>query len=123
PTAALALDENAVVIHQNALVAELFPKVRTGYPFSSVMRYPELMAAVDDGLTDGGPVVVEFIERVPMERRISATISKLEPTQTASPAPALLITFRDLTEHDRLTQMRADFIAYASHELRTPLAS
>ncbi len=35
----------------------------------------------------------------------------------------MLITFRDLTEQDRLAQMRADFIANASHELRTPLAS
>ena len=34
-----------------------------------------------------------------------------------------MITFRDLTEQDRLTRMRADFIANASHELRTPLAS
>ena len=33
------------------------------------------------------------------------------------------MTFRDLTEQDRLAQMRADFIANASHELRTPLAS
>ena len=30
---------------------------------------------------------------------------------------------RDLTEDDRINQMRADFIANASHELRTPLAS
>ena len=30
---------------------------------------------------------------------------------------------RDLTEVERINQMRADFIANASHELRTPLAS
>ena len=30
---------------------------------------------------------------------------------------------RDLTEGERINQMRADFIANASHELRTPLAS
>ena len=37
--------------------------------------------------------------------------------------PALLISFRDLSEQDRLARMRADFVANASHELRTPLAS
>ena len=40
----------------------------------------------------------------------------------ARDAPALLITFRDLSEQDRLARMRADFVANASHELRTPLA-
>jgi two-component system phosphate regulon sensor histidine kinase PhoR len=33
------------------------------------------------------------------------------------------VQFRDLSEQDRLAQMRSDFIANASHELRTPLAS
>jgi two-component system phosphate regulon sensor histidine kinase PhoR len=35
----------------------------------------------------------------------------------------ILILLRDLTELERINQMRADFIANASHELRTPLAS
>jgi two-component system phosphate regulon sensor histidine kinase PhoR len=35
----------------------------------------------------------------------------------------ILILMRDLTELERINQMRADFIANASHELRTPLAS
>jgi two-component system phosphate regulon sensor histidine kinase PhoR len=47
----------------------------------------------------------------------------LEPTPPPQhDAPALLITFRDLSEQDRLARMRADFVANASHELRTPLA-
>jgi two-component system phosphate regulon sensor histidine kinase PhoR len=65
---------------------------------------------------------VELIERVPVERRVSATVSRLGRS-TAPSSPHLLVTFRDLTEQDRLVQMRADFIANASHELRTPLAS
>jgi two-component system phosphate regulon sensor histidine kinase PhoR len=35
----------------------------------------------------------------------------------------ILVLLRDLTEIERINQMRADFIANASHELRTPLAS
>ena len=43
----------------------------------------------------------------------------------AGPEPDsnILVLLRDLTEIERINQMRADFIANASHELRTPLAS
>jgi two-component system phosphate regulon sensor histidine kinase PhoR len=33
------------------------------------------------------------------------------------------LVFRDISQEERLAQMRADFIANASHELRTPLTS
>ena len=52
------------------------------------------------------------------------TCSTLRPTcgdARGRLALALLVVLRDVSEHDRLVQMRADFIANASHELRTPL--
>ncbi len=122
PTAALALDAAGSVVHHNRLVAELFPKIRNGLPMSQVSRNPDLIAAVDSALASEERIDVELIERVPVERRVSATVSRLGRS-TAPSSPHLLVTFRDLTEQDRLVQMRADFIANASHELRTPLAS
>jgi two-component system phosphate regulon sensor histidine kinase PhoR len=122
PTGALALDAAGSVVHHNRLVAELFPKIRNGVPMSQVSRNPDLIAAVDRALASEDRIDVELIERVPVERRVSATVSRLGRSVAPS-APYLLVTFRDLTEQDRLVQMRADFIANASHELRTPLAS
>jgi len=122
PTAALALDAAGSVVHHNRLVAELFPKIRNGLPMSQVSRNPDLIAAVDRALASEERIDVELIERVPVERRVSATVSRLSRSPAPS-SPHLLVTFRDLTEQDRLVQMRADFIANASHELRTPLAS
>jgi two-component system phosphate regulon sensor histidine kinase PhoR len=122
PTAALALDAAGSVVHHNRLVAELFPKIRNGLPMSQVSRNPDLIAAVDRALASEDRIDVELIERVPVERRVSATVSRLGRSSSPS-SPHLLVTFRDLTEQDRLVQMRADFIANASHELRTPLAS
>jgi two-component system, OmpR family, phosphate regulon sensor histidine kinase PhoR len=122
PTAALALDAAGTVVHHNRLVGELFPKIRNGQPMSQVSRNPDLLDAVDRALTSEGRINVELIERVPVERRVSATVSRLGKS-TAPSSPHLLVTFRDLTEQDRLAQMRADFIANASHEMRTPLAS
>jgi two-component system phosphate regulon sensor histidine kinase PhoR len=123
PTAALALDASGTLLHYNRLAAEMFPKIRDGLPMSQVSRSPDLLVAVDRALAaDDERIDVELIERVPVERRVAATVSRLAPS-TRSSAPHVLVTFRDLTEQDRLGQMRADFIANASHELRTPLAS
>ncbi len=122
PTAAVALDAAGTVVHHNRLVAELFSKIENGRPLSQVTRNPDLIAAVDRALASDERITVELVERVPVERRISATVSRLSPSIEPS-SPHLLVTFRDLTEQDKLAQMRADFIANASHELRTPLAS
>jgi two-component system phosphate regulon sensor histidine kinase PhoR len=123
PEAAVALDAAGNVMYHNHHVRELFPKVRTGQPLSHMSRNPELNAAVDHAAGLEEPVIVQLFERIPVERRISATVSRLADGRGRKGMPALLLTFRDLTEQDRLAQMRADFIANASHELRTPLAS
>ncbi|WP_171988023.1 ATP-binding protein [Hyphomicrobium sp. NDB2Meth4] len=123
PTAALALDAAGTLLHHNRLAAEMFPKTRDGMPMSQVSRSPDLLVAVDQALFgDEDRIDVELIERVPVERRIAATVSRLAGSSRPS-APHVLVTFRDLTEQDRLGQMRTDFVANASHELRTPLAS
>lgn len=123
PTAALGLDASGTLLHFNRLAAEMFPKIRAGVPMSQVTRSPDILAAVDRALgADEERIDVELIERVPVERRVAATVSRLALSERTS-APHVLVTFRDLTEQDRLGQMRTDFIANASHELRTPLAS
>jgi two-component system, OmpR family, phosphate regulon sensor histidine kinase PhoR len=122
PTAALALDAAGTLVHHNRLAAEMFPKIKSGQPMSQVSRSPDLLLAVDRALALEDRIDVDLVERVPVERRVAATVSRL--ARTAAPSsPSVLVTFRDLTEQDRLAQMRADFIANASHELRTPLAS
>jgi two-component system phosphate regulon sensor histidine kinase PhoR len=68
-------------------------------------------------------IVVQLQDRVPVQRRVSAILAPLAFEDDADGAPAILITFRDVTDQEKLAQMRADFISYASHELRTPLAS
>jgi len=123
PDAVVALDQNLNVMHFNALFVELFPKVRPGQPMNHVSRNPELNDAVEKAATSSDPVIVDLFERVPVERRISATVSRLGHRENRRGLPLLIVSFRDLTEQDKLAQMRADFIANASHELRTPLAS
>jgi two-component system phosphate regulon sensor histidine kinase PhoR len=86
-------------------------------------RSPELLDAVDRARTTDDRIVVQLEDRVPVERRISAIITRLALASDAAGSPALLIVFRDISDQEKLARMRADFIANASHELRTPLAS
>ena len=123
PDATVALDHNFTIIHFNARFEELFSNVRMGQPLSQLSRHPELNAAVERAVTANEQVVVDLYERVPVERRLSATISRIGGREIRRGMPFLIASFRDLTEQDKLAQMRADFIANASHELRTPLAS
>ena len=123
PGAAIALDASGVVRHHNAAVSELYPKIKTGQPISHMSRNPEFMNAVEKIFTSSEPISVELVERVPVERRFFATLTRITPRENTPRLPEALITFRDTSEQDKLVQMRADFIANASHELRTPLAS
>jgi two-component system, OmpR family, phosphate regulon sensor histidine kinase PhoR len=119
---AVVLDRAGVVLHHNAAVGALFPKIRSGQSLIGVLRSPALFAAIDASQGSVAATVVEFQERVPLERLLAASVAPLAIGGGMN-APALLVTFRDLTDRSRFAEMRSDFVANASHELRTPLAS
>ena len=123
PEPAVALDPAARIVHANHQAEDLFGTRRVGGHIASMSRDPGLLAAVEEALGSRQPQTVELHGRVPVERRLLATTVPLDLSAALlRDAPALLITFRDLTGQDRLARMRADFVANASHELRTPLA-
>jgi two-component system phosphate regulon sensor histidine kinase PhoR len=123
PDPAVVLNAQARVVHANRLAEELFGTGRRGAHMAAMSRDPGLLAAVEQALTTHEARTVELHGRVPVERRLHASVVPLdEAAAEGREAPTLLITFRDLSEQDRLARMRADFVANASHELRTPLA-
>ena len=123
PEPAVVLDHTGYVVHANRMADYLFGSRRRGGHVASMSRDPELLGAVDQALVSGATCSIELHERVPVERRLLATVAPLDQSRSGGDGPALLISFRDLSEQDRLARMRADFVANASHELRTPLAS
>ncbi len=119
----IVLNREGRVLHSSRAARELFINLREGQALLQVSRNPDLLAAVEVAVTAGSVRTAQLLERVPIERRLSVTISPLREANGASGEPALLLVFRDVSEEERLAQMRADFIANASHELRTPLTS
>jgi len=121
PDPAILLNSTGQVLYCNAPARGLFASLREGSHISSVIRTPEFLDAVSAAPLRGRAVTVTYAERVPVGRRMAATVAPL--TRAAEPDSDILVLLRDLTEVERINQMRADFIANASHELRTPLAS
>ncbi|MGE0765792.1 MAG: ATP-binding protein [Hyphomicrobiaceae bacterium] len=121
PDPAIAIDQDRLVLHANQPALDIFGAIRRGWPISLASRAPELDEAIERAVATQTPQNVVLLERMPVERRLDASIAPLHLADARQ--PALLIVLHDNSERDRLAQMRADFIAHASHELRTPLAS
>jgi two-component system phosphate regulon sensor histidine kinase PhoR len=121
PDPAILLNAAGQVLYCNAPARGLFAALREGSHIASVIRTPEFLDAVSAAPERGRAVTVTYAERVPVGRRMAATVAPL--TRGTERGGNILVLLRDLTEVERVNQMRADFIANASHELRTPLAS
>jgi two-component system phosphate regulon sensor histidine kinase PhoR len=121
PDPVIVLNPAGHVLFCNAPARGLFASLREGSHISSVIRTPEFLDAVSAAPERGRAVTVTYAERVPVGRRMAATVAPL--IRGSERGGSILVLLRDLTEGERINQMRADFIANASHELRTPLAS
>jgi two-component system phosphate regulon sensor histidine kinase PhoR len=121
PDPVILLGPTGHALFCNAQARSLFASLREGSHISSVIRTPEFLDAVAAAPGLGRAVTVTYAERVPVGRRMAATVAPLSGEEDG--ADNIVVLLRDLTEIERINQMRADFIANASHELRTPLAS
>ncbi|MFD0988197.1 ATP-binding protein [Methyloligella solikamskensis] len=122
PDPAVLLDSAGHVLFYNGPARTTFASLREGGHISSVIRNPAFLDALSAAPDRDRPITVSYTERVlPVGRRMSVTVAPL--THAGQRARYILVLLRDLTESERINQMRSDFVANASHELRTPLAS
>ncbi|MBP6011274.1 MAG: MFS transporter [Alphaproteobacteria bacterium] len=121
PDPAILTDQTGRILAANDLLEHVFGVAEPRKHLASVIRAPQVLAALDLALAGKGAQRAEFQIVGTPEQNFEAYISPIEGGDRS--VRAAMIVLRDLTKAQRVEQMRADFVANASHELRTPLAS
>jgi two-component system, OmpR family, phosphate regulon sensor histidine kinase PhoR len=119
PDAILVFDGEGATLHANDAAVTAFGPFTLGLPLQRRFRAPEMQQLIEDMLSGQmESSVVDYVERVPIERVFRVTATRIRADDAL-----FVAVFKDQSEARRIDRMRADFIANASHELRTPLAS
>ena len=112
----LAVDRRGKVIFANRVVGEMFdaPQQVSGRSFLEVVRSHPLVECIDRALSGHSST-----ERLTVNgRRVEMRVFPV----TASSDIAAVALFIDVSEIERLSRVRQDFLEDFSHEVRTPMA-
>jgi len=112
------MDEVAVVVDASLqIVAASAPAELFGMHEGQSLPGDELRGVVRAARRDGAPETESLrLRRGAEPRLVSARASVITPRLT-------LIVIRDMTERERLDEMRRDFVSNTSHELKTPVGA
>ncbi|MCM3780049.1 sensor histidine kinase [Microbacterium hydrocarbonoxydans] len=116
-----SMDDAACVVDTSGLVlAASKPAARFGIEVGAPLENPELRQLVRSVRADGASATESLrLTRGGLSldpRLVSARASAISPRMS-------LLVIRDVTEQERLDQMRRDFVANTSHELKTPVGA
>ena len=116
-----SMDDAACVVDPSGLVlAASKAASRFDIEVGAPLENPELRQLLRSLRVDGGSVTESLrITRGGLSldpRLVSARASAISPRMS-------LLVIRDVTEQERLDQMRRDFVANTSHELKTPVGA
>ena len=118
----LVSDRKRRIVLYNPAIKRMFPNEELdGHSSLAKWKTREIPAIFKQAIKSGGPCSTELSVLEPVQR--SWRISCAPIRSRKGKIQAVAAVFHDITELERVDQMRRDFVINVSHELRTPLAS
>lgn len=122
PDALLIIDAKGNIILSSSSAREFFGDVpMTGMQFIEVVRSNEISDLVDAVRKTLSPGMTEFRIESPEEKYLSVRVSPLFYKENE--LSGFVAVFHDITQIEKLEQVRKDFIANVSHEIKTPITA
>lgn len=116
PLPAMVVERDRILAANPAAQALLGSAMEGRHPAMAV-RAPSVLEAIAAAAGAGGTHEARMVLRREGQEQV------LTATASGQGAGCALVVFRDVTEEEKVGEMRRDFVANVSHELRTPLTA
>lgn len=122
PDALLIIDAKGNIILSSSSAREFFGDIpMKGMQFIEVVRSNEISDLADKVRKSLSPGMTEFRIESPEEKYLSVRVSPLFYKENE--LSGFVAVFHDITQIEKLEQVRKDFIANVSHEIKTPITA
>jgi len=122
PDALLIIDAKGTVNLASPSAREFFGDIpMPGMQFVEVIRNHEFSGLMDEVRKSLSPGMIEFRTDIPAERYLSVRVSPL--FYKGKELSGFVAVFHDITQIEKLEQVRKDFVANVSHEIKTPITA
>jgi two-component system phosphate regulon sensor histidine kinase PhoR len=122
PDALLIIDAKGVITLSSSSARDFFGDIpMTGRRFPEVVRNHEFSDLMEDVRRSCLSGMTEFKIESPMEKYLSVRVSPLFYRENE--LSGYVAVFHDITQIEKLEQVRKDFVANVSHEIKTPVTA
>ncbi|MDU9003266.1 sensor histidine kinase [Sedimentitalea todarodis] len=123
PLPTVVINESEWIIAANAEALKMFSSEMVGRHFTTVLRQPQVITAIEATLADHGEHLARHrLGSADQDAPLDVTCRYIEIAGQGEPGAAV-VSFQDRADMEHAGQMRRDFVANVSHELRTPLTA
>jgi two-component system phosphate regulon sensor histidine kinase PhoR len=122
PDALLIIDAKGIITLTSSSAKEFFGDMpMTGMRFMESVRSHEFSDLMEEVRRSHSQGMTEFRIETPVERYLSVRVSPLFYKENE--LSGFLAVFHDITQIEKLEQVRKDFVANVSHEIKTPITA